>query len=200
MKKKNYHESLIVLAIVAAAVLALVFEVAFKFEGMVNATIALSITFYYMFLHTQTFKRDPLTYVLNRRCFYMDLEKNKEQITAVISIDLNYLKKINDTMGHSAGDEAICAVAKTVEKQLPRGCQLYRVGGDEFSVLCMRSDRKQLEKVIRDIKSELGRTEYSCAIGMSMVNGRSDMDAVCADADGAMYQDKLRMKKEQVGE
>lgn len=198
-KRKCYHESMIVLAIVIAAVLALVFEVAFKFEGMVNATIALSITFYYLFFHTQISKRDHLTLALNRRCFYMDAEKNRDHITAVISIDLNYLKFINDTCGHEAGDEAICAVARCVEKHLPKECRLYRVGGDEFTVLCMRrdpdTDRMQLEAVVADIKAEMATTEYSCAIGLAMVNGRTNFKEVCAEADRAMYHDKLLMKR-----
>lgn len=199
-KRKSYYESMIVLAIVVAAVLALVFEVAFKFEGMVNATIALSIAFYYLFFHTQTSKRDPLTLVLNRRCFYMDAEKNKEQICAVISIDLNCLKFLNDTYGHEAGDEAICTVARCVEKYLPKECRLYRVGGDEFTVLCMKkdrnTDRKQLEEVVAAIKSAMAKTKYSCAIGLAMVNGRSDFNEVCAEADKVMYHDKMMMKRE----
>ena len=197
LKKKNYYESLIVFAIVAAAVLALILEVAFDFEGKVNATIVVSVTFYYMFFHTQTVKRDHLTRALNRRYFYMDLEKKREFITAIISVDLNNLKQINDTKGHSAGDEAICTVAKCVDECLPRDCQLYRVGGDEFVILCAKRERKELEKVILNIKKRMAETKYSCAIGMAMVNGRRDMDAVCADADKAMYQDKLLMKREQ---
>lgn len=195
LKRKSYNESWIVFAIVIAALVAMILEVAFAYEGIINATIALSVAFYYIFFHTQTVNRDHLTRALNRRCFYMDMEKNKEQITAVISVDLNNLKQINDTRGHGAGDEAICTVARCVEDSLPRGCQLYRVGGDEFNVLCERKERHELEAVISDIKTKMSGTAYSCAVGMAMVNGRRELEAVVAEADQKMYQDKQRMKR-----
>jgi len=91
-KQKNYYESLIVCAIVVAAVISVAIEVVFKLDGPINTTIALSICFYYMFFHTQTVKRDHLTYALNRRSFYMDADRYRESITAVVSIDLNFLK------------------------------------------------------------------------------------------------------------
>ena len=195
-KQKNYYESLIVFAIAVAAVFSVVIEVAFQLDGPINTTIALSISFYYMFFHTQTVKRDHLTYALNRRSFYMDAERNQDVITAVVSIDLNYLKQINDSRGHQAGDEALFAITQVVRKHLLRDCQLYRIGGDEFAILCMKRSRQQLEKMVQDIKEEMSGTKYSCAIGLAMANGRRDFDAICAEADRAMYLDKVKMKKE----
>lgn len=195
-KQKNYQESLIVFAIVVAAVLSVAFEVAFKLDGPINTTIALSICFYYMFFHTQTVKRDHLTYALNRRSFYMDADRFGENISAVVSIDLNYLKQINDTQGHQAGDEALFTITKSVEKHLLRDCRLYRIGGDEFAILCMKHTRHQLEQMIQCIREEMAKTNYSCAIGLAMANGSNDFDALCVEADKAMYLDKVKMKRE----
>ena len=52
-------------------------------------------------------------------------------LTAVISIDLNDLKRFNDENGHAAGDTALCTIVACIQNILPRGCHLYRTGGDE---------------------------------------------------------------------
>jgi len=193
-REKNYHEALIVFAIVLAAMIAVVLESAIKRDGLINATIVISVTFYYLFFHTQTFKRDHLTKALNRRSFYMDAGKYRENISGVISIDLNFLKKINDTQGHDAGDKALCTLTKQVEQCLLKDCYLYRTGGDEFIVLCLKKEKKQLESMIEQIRNAMEHTPYQCAMGLAMYDVKSDFDALCARADKAMYEDKMRMK------
>ncbi|MCR4961476.1 MAG: diguanylate cyclase [Lachnospiraceae bacterium] len=67
---------------------------------------------YYLSLYVLTAKEDTLTHLLNRQCYYADSEKEKDMITAVVSVDMNDLKKINDTHGHDAGDKALKTVAE----------------------------------------------------------------------------------------
>lgn len=194
-REKNYQEALIVFAIALAAVISVVIEMNFGQDGLINATIVISVTFYYLFFHTQKFKRDHLTKAMNRRSFYLDAEKYRESISGVISIDLNDLKKYNDSRGHDAGDQALCALAHNVEKCLLKGCYLYRIGGDEFSVLCLKKTKEQLEEMIKQIKKEMNKTRYRCAIGLAVYEEERDFDALCARADNAMYEDKIQMKK-----
>lgn len=195
-REKNYHEALIVFAIALAAVISVILEVSFGQDGLINATIVISVTFYYLFFHTQTFKRDHLTKALNRRSFYLDAAKYRENISAVISIDLNFLKQINDNQGHDAGDEALRTLTNSVDKCLLKGCFLYRIGGDEFTVLCLKKSKHQLEEMIANIRTEMAKTNYCCAMGMAMYDFRMDFDALCARADKAMYEDKVSMKAE----
>ena len=115
------------------------------------------------------------------------------ELTAVVSIDLNDLKKINDIQGHAKGDEAICTVVNTIDKAVPKGCTLYRTGGDEFMILCIRSEQAAVEKMLDDIRSEMKNTPYTCALGAAYINSE-DFDRVCALADAAMYEDKHRLK------
>ncbi len=194
-REKNYYEALIVFAIVVAAVCAVVLEMIFGKDGLINVTIVVSVTFYYMFFHTQTFKRDHLTKALNRRSFYMDAAKHWESITAVIGIDLNYLKVINDTKGHEAGDMALKTLTECVDRALTKGCTLYRVGGDEFFVLCNRKSEEQVRKIVSGIKDEMSKTEYRCAVGIAMKVPGKNFDMMCIEADKAMYDDKIAMKK-----
>lgn len=194
-REKDYYEALIVFAIAVAAVVSVAMEAVYKQDGLINSTIVISVTFYYLFFHTQTFKRDHLTKALNRRSFYMDAAKHKENISAIISIDLNFLKQINDNQGHDAGDEALRTLTNCVDKCLLKGCFLYRIGGDEFSVLCLKRTKSQLDEMIVNIKAEMAQTNYRCAMGLAMNDMKMDFDALCAKADKAMYQDKISMKE-----
>ena len=92
---KNEKTSEIYISVVVA-VLAMgsaILESTDKFHGLVNATGAVSVMFYYLYLNIQQFKRDALTNTLNRRCFYLESVRYDSRITAVVSVDLNNLKK-----------------------------------------------------------------------------------------------------------
>lgn len=193
-KEKNYYEALIVFAIVVAAVTAVVLEMIYGKDGLINGTIVISVTFYYLFFHTQTFKRDYLTKALNRRSFYTDAEKHWDTITAIVGIDLNYLKVINDTKGHEAGDMALKTLTECADKALTKGCNLYRVGGDEFFILCMKKSEPQVRSMATRIKEEMSKTEYRCAIGIAMKAQGKSFDMMYKEADEAMYNDKADMK------
>lgn len=194
LKERHRYESMIVIFIVFVAVLSIYLEVAYAFDGFINAAFAVSITFYYLFFHTQTSKRDVLTQAFNRRCFYDDASRNFTHLKAVISIDLNDLKKLNDHNGHSSGDTALCTIVSVIKKVLPAGCMLYRTGGDEFMILCFKHEQSILEKIIEYLRDEIAKTPYTCAMGLAMVLQNENLDQVCARADAVMYEDKARMK------
>ena len=191
--KRDYSEGLIILLIVTVNIIAMCMESFGGMYGTNRTAYILSIVFYYMFFSTESFKRDPLTNTLNRHCFYIDSEKHKEDLSAVISIDLNNLKKINDTGGHAKGDEAICTIVSVIEKTLPKGCLLYRTGGDEFMILCVKKDKKDIERIVKKIRSGMVKTPFTCAIGTAIASGE-DFDSICAKADAAMYIDKKKYK------
>ncbi len=195
IQQKDYYEALIVFGIAFINVLSIYLEAVYKFAGFINASIAISVTFYYLYYHTQNFKRDALTKTLNRRTFDVDVERDVKAISAIISLDLNYLKQINDTKGHLAGDEALITVVKCVKDNLISGCRFYRTGGDEFEILYFRDNVKKLEKMIQDIRKDINNTPYSCAIGIAISSKNEKFDDTLARADALMYEDKLRIKE-----
>lgn len=186
---RAYSEGLIIFLILTVNVIAMFTESFMGMLGSQRTAYALSIVFYYLFFNVESFKRDPLTNALNRRCFYIDSEKRIDELTAVVSIDLNDLKKINDTEGHAKGDEAICTIVKTIDKVIPKGCILYRTGGDEFMMLCIKTEHNTVKKMLADIRSEMKNTPYTCALGAAFTDGE-DFDSICARADAEMYKDK----------
>ncbi len=159
------------------------------------AAVALSLAFYYMYFHAQSFKRDVLTGVLNRRCFYADAKRFELKISAIMSIDLNNLKTLNDTKGHAEGDKAIVTMTNNVRRALPRDCYMYRTGGDEFMAIFTKTDMETVRITKEIVKDNMAKTPYSCAIGIAEWSDNDSLDEVCARADVAMYEDKAEMKK-----
>lgn len=195
IQRKDYRQALIVIGIVVIIVVSTLLEAVFKFEGFINVSIAISVTFYYLFYHTQNYKNDSLTGVLNRLSYDVDIIRNSADITAIVSLDLNYLKVLNDTKGHAEGDKALMTVALCIRRNLIRGCQVYRVGGDEFEILYTKSDVTKLDKMIDNIRNDIERNSYSCAIGLAIREGNEEIDALTGRADTNMYTDKLQRKE-----
>ena len=101
---------------------------------------------------------DQLTDLQNRRAYAAaveQLEKNLPSGCRVVAADINGLKEINDTLGHSAGDELIIGSAECIRESFPGIDSIYRIGGDEFSVLV--TDRNY------DVENALCRLQKQCA-------------------------------------
>lgn len=193
-KERYYSEAVTIFAIFVICSVATALESIYDYVNILRGSMALSVTFYYLYLYTQFFKRDALTGVLNRRCFYNDGCKYMDKLTALISIDLNDLKSINDEHGHAEGDKALLETIDCIRKNLQRGCVLYRVGGDEFAILCQRGTVSDLQYMVEDIRQQMKHTHYyGCAIGFAEYRGGT-LDELCAKADAAMYEDKAKMK------
>ena len=153
--------------------------------------IAIALFVYYVFLILQLTKKDSLTGLLNRQAYYATIRESAKDITAFISIDMNGLKAINDSEGHLAGDEALktlanCFVAAASSKQL-----VFRIGGDEFVIVCRKTGEDELVNLIDDIKLNVSMTKYSCSVGYSYSPaGTKDLEEMVKESDKMMYADK----------
>lgn len=196
-KQRHFMEACINLTMVSICLLSSVLEAFYQFHGLIRMASSLSLTFFFMYLCAQNFKRDALTRTLNRHSFYRDAEIYKNNLIAVLSIDLNDLKQINDSEGHAAGDKAIVITAECIQKHLMKGCFLYRTGGDEFMVLCQKNatNMEQLHKMIDLIYRTMEQTPYRCSIGMAEYRKGESFNSLCARADEEMYQIKREWKK-----
>lgn len=195
-RKGGFKEALIVSAIVILAFLSTVMESLFGFRFIQNPCMATSITFYYLFLHSNQNNRDPLTGALTRRRFYLDADKYRSTLTAVISLDLNDLKALNDKYGHVEGDKALTTVTNVIKRHMGPRAALYRIGGDEFMILCYKLNEQDVLRLIGKIRGDLEKTSYQCAIGYALYLYQANLDSVCNTADKIMYEDKKRMKGE----
>ncbi|MBR6102499.1 MAG: GGDEF domain-containing protein [Ruminococcus sp.] len=155
-----------------------------------NISIAIDVLLYYVFLLQQFTKRDPLTKLLNRQSYYSDSEKYDEEITSVVAIDMDGLKEINDTEGHVAGDTALKALADCFMKATKRGQRAYRIGGDEYVILCLDTMEDAVRELIERIRNEVVKTPYTCSIGYAMKDGETSIDKLYQLADIKLYDEK----------
>ena len=151
--------------------------------------------------------RDDLTQLFNRRYFYNRLERELDQARnfqrplAVVVLDVDRLKAVNDTYGHKAGDLLLAAVGRLLV-QHTRTCDLpARIGGDEFGVVMPETDKSAAFAVANRLQRALEsasvfeedgkRLELNISLGVSGYPwGGDDVDAIVQWADTYMYAAK----------
>ena len=194
--KLGFHgESAFILLLSGFIVSAVIMNTFLGFKFLISGMAVLSNLFYYTFFTNRTLTRDALTNALNRHSFYKDIEIMNKHDMFVISMDLNGLKQINDTQGHDEGDKAICAVSDSTFSLLPAKARFYRMGGDEFEILCPGVTHGKVEALIAALKDAVENKGYSVAIGFKEFRKGMKFDEILNAADEMMYADKARMKK-----
>ena len=184
---------IIFLALAFASGLILPFLFGPDFAQMFCPTILISLYVYYVFSIHQLSKKDPLTGVLNRQAFYIDSDTSAEDITALVSIDMNGLKQINDTQGHAAGDEALVTLAGCFRNAADRRQALYRIGGDEFVLLCRDTSEEETAALVARIRENVAETKYRCSIGWGCRGDeKMTVDEMLRESDRQMYAEKAR--------
>ena len=151
---------------------------------------------------------DALTGVRSRFAYSKALKDLAKQSPlpddlAAFSIDVNGLKRVNDTLGHDAGDELICGAATCIQKAFGAKAECYRTGGDEFVVLaCMQPDEAEetIARLERESKSWKGQSvqEMHVAAGYALASENPDLtpEKLIAESDKAMYAAKAAWYKE----
>ena len=150
---------------------------------------------------------DELTGLANR-ALYMDrfkqmiarTQRRYDHFAAVLFLDIDRFKRVNDSLGHLTGDLLLVAMARCLERCLRPGDTLARIGGDEFTILLEdiggeRGAKAFAERILAKLRSPLtvaGREMYaSASIGIAITQtGYDSPDDVLRDADVAMYRAK----------
>ena len=192
---KTYEEIVPIVFLCFALLSGLILPFVFgkAYSHLFCTIIAIALFVYYVFLILQMTTIDSLTGLLNRKAFYAGTNNKPEEITAVLSIDMNGLKTINDTGGHAAGDEALITLALCFSRALKRGQAAYRIGGDEFVIVCRKTSRSEVIRLAERIRFSVGETEYSCAIGYGLRSNETEsIDDILKESDRMMYADKAR--------
>jgi diguanylate cyclase (GGDEF)-like protein/PAS domain S-box-containing protein len=152
---------------------------------------------------------DHLTGLLNRRALLEHLNehifsplKNKKEF-ALISIDLDRFKYLNDTLGHIAGDEMLKQISNRLLEFQNENCFIYRLGGDEFNILFLNTDRQSTNKCVKKVFSIFNHSFYfnsqeyfiSPSIGISMYpNDGKDAEMLIKNANEALFRVKEKGK------
>ena len=156
---------------------------------------------------------DPLTGLPNRRLFEDRIEKTLQRaernrtLAAVLMVDMDEFKKINDTYGHAVGDAVLCAASERMRHRLRKADTVARTGGDEFTILLSELTEPQhaahlartiAESLQQPVTVEGVTLRASGSIGVAVYpNDAQSADALCALADAGMYEAKRRGKTAQ---
>lgn len=195
-KRYKIRDKAIIIYITAGSFLCILLYLIFEKNVDYSPIFTAAIVFYYLYIYIHMASIDSLTGLFNRQSYYQDLESKKNRIKAVISIDMNELKYINDTYGHDKGDEALKTISKILLDNSGYNRNVYRVGGDEFIMFSSVSDEQIIKRRIQTIKIELSKTPYSCAIGYAMRKEMDDISHTLKEADEKMYIEKRKMKED----
>ncbi|MCB1728286.1 MAG: diguanylate cyclase, partial [Gammaproteobacteria bacterium] len=149
---------------------------------------------------------DPLTNLPNRILFHerlqhaLDRASRRDGSVAVIFVDLDHFKHVNDSLGHSYGDRLLIEVARVLSSRLRNDDTVARIGGDEFTILIEEvCDRNRLTSVIEKILEAFDREfvlgdstiRVTPSLGVSISpNDGTDAETLMRNADAAMYRAK----------
>lgn len=149
-------------------------------------------------------ERDSLTGLLNRRALELAVQRHgsSNMLCALILLDLNNFKALNDTLGHYKGDDCLCAVAEELTGMFRKDDYIARLGGDEFVVFLpdladtegvTAKTKLLLEKIPRTYHHPSGDIHVTCSVGLTFAqaNGSADLyEKLYKAADAAMYASK----------
>ncbi|MFL6753535.1 MAG: GGDEF domain-containing protein [Sphingomicrobium sp.] len=149
--------------------------------------------------------QDSLINLPNRRGFMRELERLIARVDrygvngAMLFVDVDGLKIINDSFGHRAGDEALIQVANMLAKGVRHSDVVARIGGDEFGILLENSDNDAAHETAARLIEQISSCEFmhdgeslplGVAIGVGMIDALDTAEAVMERADEAMYARK----------
>lgn len=146
--------------------------------------------------------QDSLTQILNRRAFYelahCRLEDKRLYPMAILAGDIDHFKRINDTWGHSRGDQVLQLVSATLQRNLRNHDLVARFGGEEFVLLLTRINPAEAEQVAQRIRQEL-RSDHSVlppnatltmSFGIAPVENARHLEHALKEADDLLYAAK----------
>lgn len=147
--------------------------------------------------------QDPLVAMPNRRGFLRELDRLIAHVTrygneaAMLYVDLDGLKSINDSFGHRAGDEALIQVASLLAAGIRDSDSVARIGGDEFAILLENTDEANARETAErlgncvcecEFRHEREELPLSVTIGVAMIARGCSSDEVMDRADADMYR------------
>jgi diguanylate cyclase (GGDEF)-like protein len=166
--------------------------------------ITLALALHYGFVCEMSDTLDALTKLYNRKSYESEIERLKDRRFAVVVLDVDDFKRVNDRYGHPYGDECLATLASLVHESFYRIGDCYRIGGDEFCVLCRSTDEEKITsaiaKLVRGIEDCRARDPRLPVISYGYQISDGARDETILAADRQMYQNKARHKAERKNE
>lgn len=149
---------------------------------------------------------DHLTGIYNRHAFDEQLAQRfdvQRDDLALLLIDLDGLKAVNDRHGHTRGDALLCMFAQGLSQLARDGVTVFRLGGDEFTVLARKTDVAELLAALQQLEQDLrlaGFTQTGASVGWAAATEAASREAMVALADQRMYGHKTSRRHARAGD
>lgn len=139
---------------------------------------------------------DQLTGIGNRHALYEYIAVlPHEQSIGIVYCDITGLKRVNDTLGHEAGDKLIVRACQCL-KDVFGDFGLFRIGGDELLALCPKIEENELNKKVLALKEDIPEKDVTMAVGaIWQKDGRISIEKLLSESEKLMYQDKAAYYK-----
>ncbi|MDR2093093.1 MAG: diguanylate cyclase [Azoarcus sp.] len=151
---------------------------------------------------------DPLTGIPNRRTFFEQIERERARLArypgeaAILMVDIDYFKQINDAHGHAVGDTMLCHIVRQMRKLLREPDTLARLGGEEFALLLPETNQEgalglaeRVRKVLEDTPLNYNGTliHVTASVGVTIMTSQDvNTDHALSRADHALYEAKRK--------
>ncbi|MFZ2539595.1 MAG: GGDEF domain-containing protein [Oscillospiraceae bacterium] len=197
------EEKKFIISIGIAITLCTIFQIIFVGLLLIWSSVSVGLILYYIFLRELQFKYDVFTGVKNRQEFDKNIIKAvKCDSVGIVVMDLNDLKEINDLWGHTQGDQYIIQASKIIENSFKNIGTCYRIGGDEFCVICNNTTDKKVEgalQILEKLSSKVQQNynfKISIAYGYAIFNKNENESIyeIFEHADQEMYLHKTKLK------
>lgn len=142
---------------------------------------------------------DVMTGLMNKAAYIEEEKKPLTESCVYLMMDINNLKRINDTYGHRTGDDVIISAADYIKKYFDKAL-CYRFGGDEFIVICKEYTLDKVRQLIADMRNEMEhdnkarQVPVELAVGYSCSGSSDTVEDMFQRADRSMYEDKIKQK------
>lgn len=181
-----------------------ILQIIFKDLLLIWGSMAISLLLYYILLRELQFKHDAQTGIKNRLAFEKEMEQyiKDDKNVAIVVLDINNLKKNNDKYGHKAGDETIFYAAKIVQESFTSIGKTFRIGGDEFCVICEEITKESVDSALAKLESLLTKLNEKRTVKVEIAYGYAfytkneseSIYSIFTQADKAMYEHKAKLK------
>jgi len=203
--KYEKEDRKILIPVLFIPILGIILQILFKDLILIWSCTAISLLIYYIFLLELQFRYDIQTRIKNRAAFEKEMEQyvSRDKNATIVVFDLNNLKSTNDKHGHKAGDEMIFNTAKIIEESFMGIGKAYRIGGDEFCVICNEIQRELLDSALSNLDDLLIKVNQKRHIKIVLAYGHAfykkneneSIYSTFVQADKEMYIHKAKLKE-----
>jgi diguanylate cyclase (GGDEF)-like protein len=198
------NEKVILISICLIPIMGIIIQILFKDILFIWGSVSISLLLYYIFLRELQFKYDVQTKLNNRSAFEKEMGRflKDDKDAAIVVVDINNLKSINDKYGHKVGDEIIYHAAKIIQKSFSDIGRAFRIGGDEFCIICKETSRELVDSALTDLDRLLVTINQKSSIEIVLAYGyafyiKNENESIYStftQADKAMYTHKAKLK------